>query len=157
MRTRASRGTSIAMCFAFARAGSIPWQISNGWRKWRRFWQQDGLSLGETHHFAERPWLLDGFREELNPSCKLDRHQKALDGLAGNATVGHQFEPCAARLRKDQPHLLAASHARHFRHPEVHAGGGGSGWLQHVNLAGIIRGHATPTNVLILPDSRQVS
>jgi hypothetical protein len=71
-----------------------------------------------------------GRGDSSKPGGRLYLHQEAFGMLAVNATIRHQLEPWAARLREDQPHLLAARRARQFGHSEIRTGRSRSGdWL----------------------------
>jgi len=74
--------------------------------------------------------------------------------LAANATIRHQLEPWAARLREDQPHLLAARRARQFGHSEIRTGRSRSGGWLHRRLT--YRGIRNATNIMILSASARI-
>ncbi len=74
--------------------------------------------------------------------------------LAANATIRHQLEPWAARLREDQPHLLAARRARQFGHSEIRTGRSRSGGWLHRRLT--YRGIRNATNMMILSASARI-
>jgi len=74
--------------------------------------------------------------------------------LAANATIRHQLEPWAARLREDQPHLLAARRARQFGHSEIRTGRSRSGgWLHRGPTH---RRKHNATNIMILSASARI-
>jgi len=92
--------------------------------------------------------------DSSKPGGRLYLHQEAFGMLAANATIRHQLEPWAARLREDQPHLLAARRARQFGHSETRTGRSRSGCWLHRRLTH--RGIRNATNMLSLAASARI-
>jgi hypothetical protein len=92
--------------------------------------------------------------DSSKPAARLYLHQEAFGVLAANATIRHQLEPWAARLRQDQPHLLAARRARQFGHSEIRTGRSWSGgWLHRGPTH---RRKHNATNMMILSASARI-
>jgi hypothetical protein len=95
-----------------------------------------------------------GRGDSSKPGGRLYLHQEAFGVIAANAAIRHQLEPWAARLREDQPHLLAACRARQFGHSETRTGRSRFGCWLHRRLTH--RGIRNATNMLSLAASARI-